>query len=125
MLITVILVAMGVCRVLIGLAPFVFPRLSARFLGVPASHDNATGRLMARLFGTRDIGLGVLTFWALQHPEMLPFALLFNAGIDLADVAAAAIPLLRRQRIDRVAWTSIALAGSAALAWTATFAAVV
>ena len=39
--------------------------LSARLLGFPAHHDNATTRLMARWFGVRDIGLGVLVFWVL------------------------------------------------------------
>ena len=62
-----IIFVMGVGRILLGIAPFVAARPSARLLGFPVDHDNPTTRLMARLFGVRDIGLGVLVFYGLQH----------------------------------------------------------
>ena len=118
-------IALGVGRVLLGMSPFLLAQISARLLGVPPSHDNATGRLMARLFGVRDVGLGVLTFWAVAHPEMLPFVAVFNGCTDLGDVGAAAIPLVRREQIDRVAWRTMTMAGSASLVWAFAFVMVV
>lgn len=112
-----IVLAMGVGRVLIGIAPFVAAPLSMRLLGLPAAHDNPSARLMARLFGTRDVGLGVLVFWALAHPDALFFVMLFNAATDLGDLGAIAIPLVRRQGIDRGALSAAAFALPAALAW--------
>lgn len=109
--------AMGIGRILLGLAPFLAMARSSRLLGVPVSHDNATGRLMARLFGVRDIGLGFLVFWALTQPVALPFVLLFNGLTDTGDLVAIAIPLFRRQGIDRLALTSAAFALPAGIAW--------
>ncbi|RYE92284.1 MAG: DUF4267 domain-containing protein, partial [Myxococcales bacterium] len=81
------------------------------------AHDNPTARLMGRWFGVRDIGLGALVFWSLRHPETLDFILLFNALTDLGDLVAIAIPLARRQGIDRAALSSAAFALPAGLAW--------
>lgn len=112
-----VIFAMGIGRILLGLAPFVAAGLSARLLGFPESHDNPTARLMGRLFGVRDIGLGVLVFWGLEHPETLPFLMLFQALTDFGDLFAAGIPLLRRQGIDRGAWSSAAFALPAGVGW--------
>lgn len=112
-----VIFAMGVGRVLIGLAPFVSAGGAARLLGLPAAHDTPTARLMARWFGVRDAGLGVLVFWALAHPEALRFVLLFNALTDLGDLLAIGVPLARRQGIDRAAIASAAFALPAGLGW--------
>lgn len=112
-----ILTGMALGRIAIGLAPFVAARPASRLLGFPVSHDNATARLMGRFFGVRDIGLGVLVLWALRHPEALPFVLLFNAFMDLGDLMSTAIPLVRRQGIDRGAAGSALMAGSAGMLW--------
>jgi len=108
---------MGVGRMLIGLAPFVVAGPSSRMLGFPAAHDTATTRAMARIFGVRDIGLGVLAFYALRHPETASFLFLFNAAMDGGDLVTFSIPLLRRQGIDRAAWASGALALTGGLGW--------
>jgi hypothetical protein len=112
-----IIFAMGVGRILLGLTPFVAARQSSRLLGIPAGHDNATARLMGRFFGVRDVGLGVLAFYGLEHTEALAFILIFNALTDFGDLAAIAIPLVRREGIDRAAWTSVGFALPAGLAW--------
>ncbi len=112
-----IIFAMGVGRVLLGLAPFVAAGPSSRLLGFPSGHDNPTARLMARFFGVRDVGLGVLVFWGLRHPAALPFLLIFNALTDFGDLLAIAVPLVRRQGIDRAAWSSAAFALPAGVGW--------
>jgi hypothetical protein len=116
-MLSTIIFAMGVGRILLGIAPFLAAKPSARLMGFPVEHDNPTTRLMARLFGVRDIGLGVLVFYGLRHPETLAFLIIFNALTDFADLVAIVIPLARRQGIDRAAWTSAAFALPAGAGW--------
>jgi hypothetical protein len=112
-----VITAMSLGRIALGVAPFLAAGPSARLLGFPAGHDTPTTRLMARFFGVRDIGLGVLALWALRNPEALPFALAFNAAMDAGDLVAAAIPLVRRQGIDRAAIGSALLGAFGGTAW--------
>ena len=109
--------AMGVGRILIGLAPFVAAGPSSRLLGFPSAHDNPTARLMARFFGVRDIGLGVLAFYAIEHPEVAPFIFLFNALMDAGDLFAISIPLVNQQGITRGAIMSALFALGGGLGW--------
>jgi hypothetical protein len=102
----VVTAAMGLGRIALGLAPFVAAGPASRLLGFPTKHDNPTARLMGRLFGVRDIGLGVLAFYAIRHPEAAAFIFLFNAFMDLGDLFAVSIPLARRQGIDKGALLS-------------------
>ena len=113
----IIITGMGIGRVLLGLAPFVAAGPSARWIGFPSAHDTPTARLMARFFGVRDIGLGILVFFAILHPLVLPFIVLFNSLMDFGDLTAITIPLLRRQGIDRAALRSAAFALPAGIAW--------
>jgi hypothetical protein len=89
----------------------------SRLLGFPREHDTATARLMGRLFGVRDIGLGVLAFYATRHPETAGFLFLFNAAMDAGDLVSVAIPLARREGIDRGAVRTGACALVGGLAW--------
>jgi len=116
-LLRIVVSGMGLGRIALGLAPFVAAGPSSRLLGFPASHDTATARLMGRFFGVRDIGLGVLAFWGLRHPEALPFVMLFNAFMDLGDLVSIAIPLVKRQGIDRAAALSAMFAFTGGAAW--------
>lgn len=112
-----VIAAMGLGRIALGLAPFVAAGPASRLLGFPSSQDNPTARLMGRLFGVRDIGLGVLAFYAIKHPETAPFLFLFNAFMDLGDFASAAIPIVKRQGIDRGAMMSALFAAIGGTGW--------
>lgn len=114
-----VIAAMGVGRILLGVAPFVAAGPVARLLGFPAGQDTPTARLMARWFGVRDIALGVLVFHALATPSELPFVLVFNACVDFGDLVAILVPLVRRQGIDRAAWSSAGFALPAGIGWLA------
>ena len=105
-------------RIILGLAPFLAAGPLIRLLGFPPAHDNPSARLMARLFGVRDIGLGVLVIGCAADPTLLRAAVLFNLLHDLGDLVAAAIPLIRRQGIDRGALLTGTFALGGALAWT-------
>jgi hypothetical protein len=113
----IVISGMGLGRIALGLAPFVAAGPSARLLGFPASHDTATARLMGRFFGVRDIGLGVLAFYGLAHPAALSFIMIFNALMDLGDLFAISIPLVKRQGIDRGAALSAMFAATGGLSW--------
>jgi hypothetical protein len=117
-----VIVAMGLGRMAIGLAPFVAARRASALIGFPAQHDSATARLMGRFFGVRDAGLGILAFYAAAHAEAAAFILLFNAAMDAGDLVSTAIPLARRQGIDRGAGTSAAMALIGGLSWVAVWA---
>jgi hypothetical protein len=112
-----VITAMGLGRIALGLAPFLAAGSASRLLGFPAAHDNPTARLMGRFFGVRDIGLGILAFYALRHPEAASFIFLFNAIMDLGDLIATAIPVVTRQGIDRAAARSAMFAATGGLAW--------
>lgn len=115
------IVVLCAVRILLGLAPMLAAGFSARLLGFPDEHDNATTRLMARLFGVRDIGLGVLGLSALFGPVPLAFAILFNLATDLADAVMIGVPLFGRQGIDRAAKTSLLFAATGASAWAVSY----
>jgi hypothetical protein len=117
----VVVSLMGLGRIALGLAPFVAARPASRLLGFPESHDNATARVMGRLFGVRDIGLGVLAFYAIAHPETAPFIFLFNAFMDFGDLITFSIPLIKRQGIDRAAIRSGMFAMFAMPAWVVVY----
>ena len=114
---SIIVSGMGLARIALGLAPFVAAGPTARLLGFPAHHDTATARLMGRFFGVRDIGLGILAFYAVKHPEQAAFIFLFQALMDGGDLAAISIPLVKRQGIDRAAALSALFAMTGGLAW--------
>ena len=116
------LMVMGVGRILLGIAPFIAAGPASRLLGFPAEQDSPTARLMGRFFGVRDIGLGVLAFYAVRNPATLVFVLLFNACMDGGDLLSTAIPLIRRQGIDRAALGSAACALVGGLSWVGTYA---
>ncbi|HVV88450.1 MAG TPA: DUF4267 domain-containing protein [Kofleriaceae bacterium] len=119
-----VVTALGLGRIAIGLAPIVAAGPASRLLGFPAAHDNPTTRAMAHMFGVRDIGLGVLAFYAVLHPETAPFIFLFNAFMDAGDLVGFVSALVRRQGIDRAALTSAGFAMFGGLSWLAAWLAI-
>ena len=113
----VTIVLMGCARIAIDLSPFLAARQVSQLIGFPAAHDSPTARLMARLFGVRDIGLGVLAFYAVLHPATAGFVLIFNACMDAGDLFSAGLPLARREGIDRGAARSGAMALTGGVMW--------
>jgi hypothetical protein len=109
-------------RTLIGLAPFISAGRTAALLGFPKDHDNASARVMARLFGVRDVGLGVLAAWAAGDVSRLHFVMPFQAAMDLGDLVSAAIPVIKKQGINRGAVMTGLFAICGATAWLSVFA---
>jgi hypothetical protein len=113
----IVVTLMGFVRIALGMAPFVAAGPASRALGFPQNHDSPTARLMARFFGVRDVGLGVLAFYATAHVESASFLFLFNAGMDAGDFASTMVPLAKRQGIDRAAISSALFAITGGAAW--------
>ncbi len=111
------IIAMGIGRIALGLAPFVAPTAASSLLGFPVAHDNPTTRLMARMFGVRDIGLGLIAFFAVAHPALRAPIFLFQAATDAGDLVAIGTALVRRHGIDRAAWRSAGFAAFGLSTW--------
>jgi hypothetical protein len=108
----------GIARMCVGGSLLVTTGLASRVFGAPAGHDNATTRLLARLFGIRNIVLG---FWALaardQGAAERKLCYQVNAAVDAADLAVLAIAFVRASEMRRAVVMSSALGGSALPAW--------
>ena len=109
--------ALAIGRALIGLAPFVAISPVVRMLGFPAEHDNPTARVMARLFGVRNVGLGVMAVAAIHGYASLPFVCLINVAHDCFDATAIVVPLVRRQGMDRAVYGCLAFAFTGGSLW--------
>jgi len=114
-------ILLGVGRILIGLAPILVPKFSMKLIGFPEGHDNATARLMGRLFGVRDAGLGFLVFFAISTPLIMPFALLLNLAMDAIDIISIAISMPKKHGINKAAKVSMGFAVFAVIAWTVAY----
>jgi hypothetical protein len=114
--------AFAIGRTLIGLAPFISAGRTAALLGFPKDHDNASARVMARLFGVRDVGLGALAAWAASDVTKLAFIMPFQAAMDIGDLVSASIPVLKKQGINRGAVMTGLFAICGAAAWLSVFA---
>lgn len=90
-------------RAAFGLLAIVAPGPAARLLGFPAGEDNATARLMGRLFGVRELALATIV-WATparRGPMRRVFAL--NAAVDAGDAAVMAGTLSAKTSANRAA----------------------
>ena len=112
-------VGMATGRIVIGAAPIVAFEPTARFLGFPDEHDNPSARMAARLFGVRDIGLGVLVLATMDDSHDLSRVFLLNAMTDVADATVIAIPLVLDQGIDTAARRNMAFALGGCALWSA------
>jgi hypothetical protein len=106
----------GAARIGVGSLTLV-TGLAARLFGAPPEQVTPTARMMTRLFGVRNIVLGV---WALgvreASPEEQRRCFRLNAAVDVADVVVLA-PFLLRSDLRRAAFMASALGVSATLAW--------
>jgi hypothetical protein len=102
----------------VGLGALVTTDLAEVVFGVPDEHDNATARVLGRLFGIRNVVLGA---WALAvqdaDVEARRLCYTLNAIVDGVDVGILVWSLMRRQGIARLSLTSAALGTSALLGW--------
>ena len=105
---------MAIERVAVGGLVGLAPGLAVKVFGLPLDADTPPLRMLARLFAVRNVLLGVLLWQARDDRSRLAHAALLNAATDGADALAAAVPLVRRQGMDRGAISAMATALTAA-----------
>lgn len=110
--------ALAAGRFAVGLAPVVAAEPTMKLLGFPPEQDNPSARMMARLFGVRDIGLGAVVLASTREKRSLCRSFLLNGAMDLSDAAMISAPLIARSGIDRAAGTSLGFALGGLSAWT-------
>lgn len=110
---------MGVVRVLVGAGGLLSTSLVRDLMGVPATYDTPVTRAMARLFGIRNVALGVWTLNVDRHnADVRRSAYRHNRAVDAID-AATLLPLaMNRHGEGRFGRTSLIFAICATLAWS-------
>ncbi len=113
------LIALG--RIAFGMGLMATPAAGARaYLGAEANRPSI--RFMSRIFGGRDLALGVVLLQALreERPEAVNRALLLGAGCDAWDAIAALrsreLPIWSRLVVATMGSTFAVLGASAAFA---------
>ncbi len=87
---------MAAARAGIGVMSIATPSLSAKIVGYPAAHDNPTARMMARLFGVRELLLAYLVIDAVRGPDgPSPSVFAVQAAVDASDIVVQSWPLLQ------------------------------
>lgn len=112
-----ILYLVSIIRILVGIAPFVVPNFSVARMNLPVGHDNESYRSMFRLFGARDVVLGILTILYYPIGEYLIYLLCLNALVDAGDVVSSIIGIRTDQKMRKSGKQSTFIAGAAFSAW--------
>ena len=111
--------AIAAARIALGTAATLAPGQALRAAGFEPADPGA--RILARLAGVRDIGLGATVLWAGEDAGMLKRAAVAGAAVDAGDSVSFGLALIRREGVDRAALggsISAAMASSAG-AWAA------
>jgi hypothetical protein len=105
-------------RIAVGMVMLLVPGIGRRLFGVPVTQDNGAVRLLARLFGIRQLALGA---WALQvqgrGAEERRLCYQINLAADILDVGALAIAGIAGHGLLQAAVMGAALGTDEALAW--------
>jgi hypothetical protein len=104
-------------RVAIGIATVLVPGIALRMMGLPRDHDNASARMMARLFGVREIALGAAVIAMVQSTPRQPKLYALNAGVDAGDAAVLGLSLAGGNGVSRAALGSMAVAVPVTATW--------
>jgi hypothetical protein len=110
---------LGALRIAVGVGALAATSPALRLVALEES--DAGSRALARLAGSRDVALGALAVAAARDRRLLRAVALVNACVDAADAATFAMPLARREGLDRAALLGVpsAVAASAAGFWLA------
>ena len=85
-MLTVLIIIICAGRIVVGIGPFIKPKLLMRSFQFPQGHENQTSIVLSRLFGVRDIFLGVISIIILyKYNALLKYTLIINAVIDFSD----------------------------------------
>ena len=107
----------GTARITLG-STLIASGFARRLFGVPREDDNGAVRLVARLAGIRNIGLGVWTLQVRDHSAAeRRLCYQINAAVDAADVAVLLWAGFTHKELRQAALMGSALGVSALLGW--------
>jgi hypothetical protein len=111
--------AMGLsmARAGFGVAAMLAPGISARIMGFPRDQDNATARLIGRLFAVREIALAGLTCALVQRSVVQPDLYMANATVDIGDLTVCGLTFIGRRGIPRASLGSAVTATPFVAGW--------
>jgi hypothetical protein len=108
--------ALSGLRAVLGFAAILFPRPLRVVLGIPRQHDNASARMIGRLFGVREVLIAAATFTVLRRrPRRSVYG--WNALVDGGDAVLLGLTLLGRRGIPRAALNCLAVAVPLCATW--------
>jgi hypothetical protein len=108
----------GVARMCVGGPLLLTTGLARRLFGVPEEQDTPALRMLGRLFGIRNVVLGLWTLAARDHgAEQRRLCYRLNAAVDAADLVVLAVGGTTGRGLVRAALMGGSLGGSALLAW--------
>lgn len=90
-------------RVAVGGFLGLTPGVAIKLFGVDPALDTPLTRFIGRIFGIRNAVLGVLLWEARDDVMRLERLATLNAFVEAVDAVSAAVPLVRRQGVDRAA----------------------
>ncbi|MDP9326290.1 MAG: hypothetical protein M3O87_07115 [Candidatus Dormibacteraeota bacterium] len=85
----------SVARVGVGAIAIIAPGVLRRVMGSPASHDSASLDMFSRLFGVREIAVGMHSIAAVQSSPRKPDVYAHNALVDGADAAVMLVTAIK------------------------------
>jgi hypothetical protein len=107
------LISLG--RVGIGLVSVLTPGLARKLLGVK---DDGPGiRMVARLFGVREVAVGAHTLMEVQQQPRQPRIYAMNAAVDAGDAGVMLITLAGGKGMRRAAASSLFIAVPVVATW--------
>lgn len=101
-----------------GIAPFISGQWALKIMKFPEGYANASTLVMTRLFGVRDIGLGILTLMFMSQPASLTFLLVLNFCMDAGDVFSYLLAWRSDSNMKTAALNSGGVAFLAVIFWT-------
>ena len=108
---------LSIWRAGVGLGAILAPGVMTRVFGFPPEHDNASTRMVARLFGLREVAMAGLTLALDPDPSQRGIVYRANAALDGADAAAALLTLIARKGIGRAALGAFLIALPQTAGW--------
>jgi hypothetical protein len=90
-------------RVGVGAIAILAPGILRRVMGLPASHASASLEMFSRLFGVREIAVGMHSIAAVQSSPRQPDVYAHNALVDGADTAVMLVTAIKGRGARRAA----------------------
>ena len=118
MITAVILILISTIRIAVGLAPFVAAPFAFRAMKLSEDQVNDSALIMLRIFGVREIAVGVLSLIFRNEAALLVPLLWVNFFVDAGDVLAWWMTVQKNPALKTAAKASVGVDFLAVLGWS-------